>query len=128
VSLCKWSFIVVAVLVAAGCAARSQRTHLFVLEIRSPAPGDFEGTYTLVTGKTPKTGKQVEFRSSNSAARPMVFQARARSFSYQLANNGDEPLTVRLVVDGKTGGEPGVVPPGKMWGSTYGGSTPAPGH
>jgi hypothetical protein len=114
----QWSFIVVAVLVAVGCAARSQRMHSFILEIRSPAPGDFEGSYTLVTGKTPKTGQQVQFRSSDSAARPMVFRARARSFAYQLANNGDEPLIVRLVVDGKISGEP-VVPPGKMWGSTY---------
>lgn len=123
----KWSFVALAVFVAVGCAARSQRMHSFVLEIGNRTPGDFEGSYTFVAGKTPTTGKQVEFRSTDSAARPMVLQARGRTFSYQLANNGDEPLNVRLVVDGKIAGEP-VVPPGKLWGSTYGGSTPATGH
>jgi len=113
-----WSINFLVVAVATGCAIRAPRMHSFVLEINGPIPGDFEGSYTASTGKTAKNAKDVRFQSTDFAKRPIVIRARARGFAYQLANNGEEAVTVRLVVDGKDSGV-GTLPPGQLWGSKY---------
>jgi len=90
------SISVLIALVATSCAARAPRTHSFVLEINGPTPGDFEGSYTATTRKTTKNAKEVRFQSTDFAKRPIVIQARARTFAFQLANNGDETLKMKF--------------------------------
>lgn len=112
-----WPINVLVAVVATGCALRAPRMHTFMLEINGPIPGDFEGSYTAATGKTTKNAKAVRFQSTDFAQRPIVIQACARTFAFQLANNGDEALKMKLVVDGKDSGNDMLLPPGKLWAS-----------
>lgn len=114
-----WSMNLLLAALATSCAIRPPQMHFFVLEINGPTPGDFEGSYTAATGKTAKNAKEVRFQSTDFAQRPIVIQARARSFAFQLANNGDEALKMKLVVDGKDSGNNMLLPPGKLWASKY---------
>jgi hypothetical protein len=120
VSFRAWSINVLVAAVATGCAIRAPRMHSFVLEINGPTPGDFEGSYTAATGKNAKNAKEVRFQSADFAQRPIVIRARARTFAYQLPNNGNEAMKVKLVVDGKDNGDYGTVPPGQFWAGKYG--------
>ncbi len=104
---------------AVGCAIRAPQVHSFVLEINGPTAGAFEGSYTAGTRKTAHNAKEVRFQSADFAKRPIVIRARARTFAYQVANNGDEALKIKLVVDGKDNGTYNLVPPGQFWAGRY---------
>lgn len=83
-----------------GCALKSQRRHLFVVEIEGPKPGDFEGV--VATSMDPKAppANTLRFHSSEMTARPILIRTCGHSVLYSVANNGELPVTISWNVDG----------------------------
>lgn len=61
-----------------ACAVRSPRPRSFVLEIQCPKAGDVGGSYSVLAGRKAGAPKDVPFRSSDFATRPIRIRARGR--------------------------------------------------